>query len=193
MGMMRRIGWVLLGLLLIFGLGLLLLQPQMLVLIGERLGTVATGVRLILLLLASLVVLVIVYRQASRPGPGQRSGLSVRARGVHVDVNPETAREQVGAAVDAVSGVTKVDVNLVNMRGRAALTLNVTVDETVTNLPDKQRALMREVERVLTKQLGVRLAGPPNIYLTIAHKQSQTAAEPTRPPLGSVAQSDQPD
>lgn len=91
-------------------------------------------------------------------------GLVVRSRNSRTAVNVDDVQRQLETRMAEIPGVSAVRVEVKPERGNADVTLHVTTGYD-TVLPNKQKEISRAARKVLEKQLGLRLAGPPTIHI----------------------------
>lgn len=91
-------------------------------------------------------------------------GLVVRSRNSRTAVNVDDVQRQLETRMAEIPGVSAVRVEVKPERGNADVTLYVTTGYD-TVLPNKQKEISRAARKVLEKQLGLRLAGPPTIHI----------------------------
>jgi len=161
----ERVVFVLVGLILIILISVLFIVPDTLAAAFLGLADVNVVIRLGLALVLNALVLVSIYLRL-RPGPASdATGLVVKAQGAMADVSVESAREMVLNAVNQVPGVSKAEVKLQAVRGKADIELDVTVVDSSTNVPKKQGEINRALKQVINKQLGLNMAGRPRVHI----------------------------
>lgn len=175
MNLLERAVFVLVGLILIIFISVLFIVPDALAALFLGLADVNSIIRLALALVFNAMVLAAMYLRL-RPGPtGDVSGLVVKTQGALADVSVESAREMVLSAVSKVPGVSKAEVKLQAVRGKADIELDVTVLDASTNVPQKQSEINRALKQVVNKQLGLRMAGRPRVHIHLGGDSSRKA------------------
>jgi hypothetical protein len=164
---LRRIYLLLLGLLMVIMVTLLLMSPQA---VGGWVGSISElspVIRLAITIVIDLFLLLLMYLQV-RPDPGSKiDGLVMRGSGAITEVSVESARDRILKAVNDVSDVVSVEVDVKPVRGRAEIEMQVAVLGHDVKLPAKQKEIDRALRQVIDKQLGLRMAGQPRIQLRI--------------------------
>jgi hypothetical protein len=189
---LKRILLILLGLALISLVTVVFLVPQALVSAGVRLEEILPVARVIIVVIVDLIILALLYfvvRPSDTPKARNGSGtLVVRASGALADVNPESARERILRAVRDVPDVISAEAKLEPVRGRADIELDVVVAAaSKVSVPNKQREIDRALRQVVTKQLGLDLAGRPRVHIQLQDETPRSSTFAASPPPVAVS------
>jgi hypothetical protein len=93
--------------------------------------------------------------------------LIVKVSGVVADISVESVRKRVIKAVHGVPNVSLVDTKVRAKGGRVDVDLQVVMTGTQINIPKKQKEVYQVVKKLLTEQLGLRLAGKPRVHIRL--------------------------
>jgi hypothetical protein len=163
---LRRIVLMLSAFLLLAFVTVVLLAPDAVRNFADSISDTALIVRLLLIILLYAGVLGFAYWQFRNLEHGDK-GLVVRSQGANMSLTVESARERILETIRGVRGVRSVEAEIKPVRGRADIHLKVTVASSDTNLIDEQKHITRALEQVVKKQLGLRMAGRPNVELNL--------------------------
>lgn len=178
MKLIRNLLLVLVGLSLAVLIAVLLLAPSAISQLAASITDISPLVRLPLAVIVVAIVLALLYfmLRADRVRGSSAAGLQVRASGTRADVSIDSARTRILKAVRDVSNVTKVDANVQAVRGRADVELDVVVAGDAMNIPNKQREIERALRQVINKQLGLQMAGKPQVHIRFEHEDDPVVA-----------------
>jgi hypothetical protein len=158
----------------------LLLVPDAIAQFAFNLSATSALIRLpAAILIDALVLVIVVVLVRSERNSRPATGLIVKAQGAIADVSIESARERILRAVRAVPDVLSAETDIKAVRGKADVDLEVAVSRESVNLPEKQREIDRALRQVVSKQLGLQLAGKPRVHLRMS---DEAPAIPEPPP-----------
>jgi hypothetical protein len=170
---------LILGSVLLAGLvAVLLLLPAVLVQAGEWIARLDAPIRLLVVVCIDLLILGAAVWRFWSLEEGEAGDLVARVDGRRVNINPQAAAEKIRKALLVVPAVVEAEAAVRSLRGRAIVRLDVWLDASCDDYAAKQRDILRQVERVVLKQLGIRFAGAPEIYLYAeAQQQSRPSSK----------------
>ncbi len=163
MGFLNRFFTLIGTILLVLAMTVLLAAPQALADLVTRVNAIQPVVRILLAVLIDALLLLWLYRRL-RAQP--KEGLVVRARGVKAEVNIDSVQRQINARVDEITDVLAVQTEVLADKGGAQITLHVRTQPDIV-VPEKQKEITRVLKQVVEKQMGLRLAGPPAIHISL--------------------------
>lgn len=169
----RRVGAIILAVLTLALLTLLMLFPRTM---GEALDGMNGFLRLLIVVAADGALLYLIYRQVRALSGVDQSALLLRSGGAITELTSQSLQDRLQKAVQAVNGVVANTVHVEAVRGRAKLTLTVSVKSQVTNLPALQKEIVKAIDTTVRQELGVALAGQPMLQMSMVD-----AAQPTVP------------
>lgn len=124
----------------------------------------------------------IVYQEFVLGGRGNSKGLRVKG-GDNTELDVASVQKKVRETVQNVSGVSDVSATVKSVRGKAEISLSVTMQHESVNIPDKQQEISKALHQLTEKQLGIRVADKPHIELTFGGSgRRSTTPQSTKPP-----------
>lgn len=165
----------------------LLLAPDTVVRFVQNIADLHIVARLFLVIVLYGLGLLAAYAQFRLAERRPHKGLAVKASGAETALSVESARERILKAVSEVPGVAEARADIKPVRGRADITLDVVVDNKEANIPEKQKEILRALDKVVKKQLGLMMAGRPTVQISFG------AGAASSPPAQAAAELDQPD
>jgi uncharacterized alkaline shock family protein YloU len=99
-------------------------------------------------------------------------------------INPDSIRQQLEYAIDPLPGIVKVKPKVTAKRDKVRAEVEVTVHAT-SNVPDLATNLVKVIRQVLTTELGLQVAGDPQVRITVAtpDQKQPPREEPEPEPL----------
>jgi hypothetical protein len=82
-------------------------------------------------------------------------------------INPDSIRQQLEYAIDPLPGIIKVKPKVTAKRDKVRAEAEVTVNAT-SDVPELATKLVNVIRRVLTTELGLQVAGDPQVRITVA-------------------------
>lgn len=161
----RVLFWGVVGLLLV-ALTVLLIKP---IAITDAVNSISGLVRFLLLIVIYALVGGIGYYRLQDIRRGQQiSGLVVKTpSGVLAELSVESAREQILKAVRRLKSVISANAVVKARRGRAVIALNVVMTGDDLSLPEQQNEIHNVLDKVVRKQLGLRIAESPIVRIRL--------------------------
>lgn len=175
MKVLERLLLALLALLVITFISVLVIVPESVSDVLDRLAGVNLAVRLALVLVLDVLVLALVYLRL-RPQTVSAAGLVVRAPGALADISVDSARSFIISAVEKVPDVVSTQAKLEAVRGKAKIEMDVTVRGREVNVPRKQQEINHALKQVINKQLGLDILGRPQVHIHLESGQPKPVA-----------------
>jgi hypothetical protein len=100
--------------------------------------------------------------------PGRKRYISVKEiSGGMAQINPDSIVQQLDYAIDPLPGIIKVKPKVTAKRDKVRAEVDVTVRAT-TDVPKLATDLVEVIRQVLSKELGLQVAGDPQVRITVA-------------------------
>ncbi len=171
----KRLAAMLAVILLLIGITALLVAPQLVIDLANRVQAAPAGTRTALVIAAVLIDLLLIAVLVRIMRPPRRDGLVVRARGARAEVSVDSVQRQINTRIAQVSDVLDVQTGVeVTQEGAAKVEMNVRTRPDIV-IPEKQKELGRVLRQLIEKQMGLRLAGDPVIHIALATDEFDTA------------------
>lgn len=151
--------------------------------ISEFIEGISIFIRIAVLLVVYAIAAFITYQEFFDDDESELDGLIVKGGpgSVITVLDRESAQKHILAAVNKIDGVEQATLDLQVVKGKALIDLKVNVRDAVS-LPDKQREVIKSLEKVVQRQLGVKFADRPRVSIAFA---DAAAAAPV-PPVEEV-------
>ncbi len=181
MKLLNRIMVLIIGALLVIVITLIILAPDTLANVLGTINGTSPILRLIAVVVIDVIIALLVYA-VIRNDRHVTSGLVVKASGLLSDISVESTRDRVVQSIAALQGIQDVTGEVKALNGRADIELNIKLVNNAINIPEKHAEIDRTIKQVVTKQLGLQLAGRPRVHIELA-SQGTKPVEPLKEPI----------
>lgn len=181
MKLLNRIMVLIIGALLVIVITLIILAPDTLANVLGTINGTSPILRLIAVVVIDVIIALLVYA-VIRNDRHVTSGLVVKASGLLSDISVESTRDRVVQSIAALQGIQDVTGEVKALNGRADIELNIKLVNNAINIPEKHAEIDRTIKQVVTKQLGLQLAGRPRVHIELA-SQGTKPVEPVKEPI----------
>lgn len=136
--------------------------------VREFIEGISLVLRILVLLGIYSVAGFIVYQEFVLGRKAPTKGLVIKGSGGAVtSIDVKSVHDRIVQALENLSGIDTVDVSVKSVRGKANIEAQVSVSHSSINVPDKQKEIVRALQQVVEKQLGVRLAENPKVEILL--------------------------